>query len=134
LSFCPPELLPELASRAKIVLCCDYRHDIDGYWSDRLWIALGMGACVLRRTSPGLPVSETNYGVVPWIKYDDEYELDKYHVELLGEGATHRAELGAMARKWVMENHTYQHRCRELLEKCEKLRRDRAVNAAAPVV
>ena len=50
-----PDYLPALMSRAAVTLCVDLRHDVAGYWSDRLWLALGAGACVVRRFTEGQP-------------------------------------------------------------------------------
>jgi hypothetical protein len=108
LPWCPPERLPELASRAAVVLSADYRHDLDGYWSDRLWLALGMGACVLRRWSPGLPKG------TPCHVYPDAGELVALVDRLRGDRAAREA-LGHQAREWTMSGHTYEHRLREVL-------------------
>lgn len=54
-SWCPPDALPSLLSQAAVCLCTDLRHDIDGYWSDRLWLAAECGSAIVRRESPGLP-------------------------------------------------------------------------------
>ena len=54
LSWCPAMALPDLASDAAVVLCVDLRHDLAGFWSDRQWLALGAGACVVRRDATGL--------------------------------------------------------------------------------
>ena len=62
LPWCPPDHLPRLMSRAAVTLCVDYRHDVPGYWSDRLWFALGAGAMVVRRETPCLPEWLTTYG------------------------------------------------------------------------
>jgi hypothetical protein len=100
--------LPAAAGRSAVILGVDMRHDLDGYWSDRSWLALGMGACYVRRYSPGFPVG-------PLHVYRDDEELCSLVTELR-QDRDRRAACGAQARKWVMENHTYCHRSRELLE------------------
>ena len=76
LPWCHPNDLPAIAGQASLVLSCDKRHDINGYWSDRFWMALGMGCCVLRRETPGLPDG-------PFIVYRDRHELVERAKELL---------------------------------------------------
>ena len=127
LPFCPPEKLPELASRAAVVLCVDARHDVEGYWSDRLWLATGMGACVVRRFTPGLPG-----GVVAHTRLTSESAGLFYSVRRLCGSPGLRRSLGTAARRYVMANHTYEHRVQELLEQCSNLKRESAVCAAAP--
>lgn len=120
LPWCHPDELPELAGRASLVLSCDKRNDLDGYWSDRLWMALGMGCCVLRRETPGLPDG-------PYVVYRDRTELVSRAKELLAAhgdrpdftpGWPPRVlQFGKEAREWALRNHTLEHRCRDLLNK-----------------
>jgi hypothetical protein len=126
IGFVPVERLPELASRAAVTLCVDQRHDLDGYVSDRLWLALGMGACVVRRASPGLPGSPGEYYGV----YDDGDCLSDVVGALLA-CVDHRQLVGRGARQYVMANHTYEHRCQELLREVEKCRHQTSGSAAA---
>lgn len=126
--FVRPEDLPALASRAAVTLCVDQQHNLDGYWSDRLWLALGMGACVVRRESPGLPCH------CGFSRYATEAQLDHHVGILLGRAHTDREEYGEACRDWVMANHTYEHRCREMLreiERCGHQTRGSAAPAAA---
>lgn len=123
LPFCPPLELPGLAAKAAVVLCCDLRHDLKGYWSDRFWLALGMGACVLRRSTPGLPMG-------PYLHYHNERQLVD-HVRYLRQNVEAREAMGREARIWVMAHHTIRHRCRELIERCRTIQRRSAASAAA---
>ena len=130
ISFVPPARLPDLASRAAVTLCVDQRHNLDGYRSDRLWLALGMGACVVRRRSPGQPVTQGRYLDYP----DADYLAGE--VDALLMHPDKRAALGREARRYVMRSHTIEHRCREILreiEKCEHPTRGSAEPAAAAV-
>lgn len=126
INYTPPQELPKLASRAAMTLGVDYRHDLDGYWSDRLWLALGMGTCHLRRHTPGLPDD------LPCVAYGDEAELCRSARVLLTRGRDARQQMGTEARRWVFAGHTIEHRCEELLKVCERLTRGHAATAAAP--
>lgn len=114
LPFTPAEQLPQFTSRAAVTLCVDQRHDLDGYWSDRLWLALGMGACVLRRSSPGLPKAGGRFET-----YRTPSELNLKLVGLLASTEA-RVEMGSAARAWVLRYHTYRDRCRRLLREVER--------------
>lgn len=107
LPWCPPDELPELAGRATCVLSVDRRHDLAGYWSDRFWLAAGMGCCVLRRFTPGLPEG-------PYVVYATTEELIAAAREIMQNNRS--AELGEKAREWVLSHHTIEHRCRRMLD------------------
>ncbi len=102
-----PYALPSLASRAKLVLSVDHRDDLEGYCSDRLYLACGMGACVVRRRSPGQVD-------LPSFDYVDHKGLVKLVGRLAGAGGL-RAETGKAARRAVMGRHTYGDRARAIL-------------------
>lgn len=102
-----PLELPRLASRARCVLSCGRRNDLDGYWSDGFWLAVGMGACVIRRETPGLPDG-------PYWTYADHGRLIE-HLEWAKRHPQTAVELGKAARQWVMDNHTIEHRVGDLL-------------------
>ena len=117
LPWCHPDKLPELAGQASCVLCVDKRHDLAGYASDRLWMALGMGCAVIRRETPGLPEG-------PYVRYAARGDLLDKTRELLARREGHAVtpgwppavlKLGKEARSWCLANHTLAHRCRELL-------------------
>ncbi|HTI50344.1 MAG TPA: glycosyltransferase [Planctomycetaceae bacterium] len=119
LPVCHPDRLPELAGQASCVLSCDRRHDIEGYWSDRFWMALGMGCCVLRRETSGLPEG-------PFITYGHRGELIDRLQRVFSTRSGDAADaprwspgvlsLGKEARTWCLENHTLAQRCRRMLE------------------
>ena len=100
--------LPDLASDAAVVLCVDLRHDLAGFWSDRQWLALGAGACVVRRDATGLNPA------MPMHVYQDVDGLVDLVGRLRGDVGQRRA-IGTAAREYVMGGHTYEHRLRELL-------------------
>jgi len=112
LLFCPPRELPSLVSQAAVVLDCGLRSDVDGYWSDKFWLLCGMGACQLRRWSPGLPPP----GRWPrrYCTYRDETLLQALD-RLLADRSV-RAAMGRKAREWALRRHTYEHRAREVVQ------------------
>ncbi len=107
LAFCPALELPALASRAAVVLGVDYRHDLDGYWSDRVWLALGMGACHVRRHTEGL-------SGLPMATYTKTSEL-LAHVAALRADRGRRETTGKLARAVVLDHYTYESRLQEML-------------------
>ena len=102
-----PHQLYEKAERANCVLSCGRRNDVEGYWSDQFWMALGMGCCVARRSVPGLPDG-------PFLKYHNGHELRDV-LSFVRNNTDQAIQLGKNARQWVMENHTIEHRIEELL-------------------
>ena len=125
LAWCHPDNLPELCGKASLVLSSDRRNDLAGYWSDRLWMALGMGCAVLRHETPGLRVG-------PYLRYANQWELVEKAKTILSVRSGDQAAtptwspdvlaLGKEARTWCLANHTLAHRCRELLEKALSVR------------
>ncbi len=107
LPWTAPEELPKLASRARCVLSCGVRSDLPGYWSDSLWLALGMGACVIRRATVGLPDG-------PYFIYHEDKELVD-RLKWAREKPDEALAIGRRAREWVMARHTLEHRVEELL-------------------
>jgi hypothetical protein len=98
LPFTEPFRLPELAAQARCVLSCGVRNDVDGYWSDSFWLAVGMGACVARRSTPGLPDG-------PYLKYHTESDLCDV-LRWAQQNPEQAIETGRQAREWVMSEHT----------------------------
>lgn len=112
----PPEDIHEIASEAACVLCVDRRCDIDGYWSDRAWMALGAGCpCVIRRTG-GLPSQH-----IPAMVYNSPAGLVAFAKALSERTDSRRNTLsrniGGNARTWAQDHHTIRHRCQQLLER-----------------
>lgn len=113
LSGCQPLELPGLIERAKIALVVDARQDIEGYWSDRIWLAAGAGACCVRRHSIGS-------GHLPAFQYESDAVLVRIVEELCGDYRKRLAN-GAMARERTMRVHTYENRCQEIIGHAESL-------------
>lgn len=107
LPWTPPMELPALASRARCVLSAGRRNDIDGYWSDSFWLAVGMGACVIRRATPGIPEG-------PYWTYEDTDRLIE-HLRWAKTNPRAADETGELSRQWVMENHTIEHSVQDAL-------------------
>ncbi len=103
----PLKELPELVSRCAVVLGVDWRSDIDGFTSDRTYLATGMGACYARRASPGMPD-------LPSFSYTDHNQLIETVRRLVGDFHLRR-KTGEAARQCVLANHTYTHRANELI-------------------
>jgi len=127
LPWCPPAELPALASRAAITLCVNLRSDMDGYTSDRFWLALGMGACVLARRWPGMPNHPHAVRT-----YESSVEMLLAIKQLRADRGA-RAAQGTIARRWVMGEHTIERQCERLIELCAPLRKDCAASAAGQV-
>lgn len=109
-----PAQLPGLISRAALTLCVDLRDDVDGYWSDRLWLALGAGACVVRRRTVGEPTGS-------YSSYGNHAELVRIVLELLAR-PEERRRLASEARQTVLSHNTYRNRCEELLRHVDRFR------------
>lgn len=103
-----PYALPALASHAACVLCVDHRVDVDGFVSDRVYLAAGMGACLVRRYSPGAVE-------LPSFTYRNQVELYQM-VARLKKDRKERKAVGEAARKEVMRNHTYEVRAKQIVE------------------
>lgn len=107
LPWTAPFDLPKLASKARCVLSCGTRNDLDSYWSDGLWLALGMGACVIRKSTPGLPDG-------PFICYHDDADLVS-SLKYARSRPEETLEMGRKARTWALSNHTIEHRVTDIL-------------------
>ena len=111
-----PDDLPLLASRAMCVLSIDRVINVDGYWSDRFMMACGMGACVLSRR-PKDKLDEPYF----YYRNRDELVLSVHELKRTGNWV----RFGREARQWVLDNHTIEHRCRDLLKHTARLVRIR---------
>lgn len=108
LDWVHPFDLPTISSDARAVLVVDRRPDIVGYRSDRCWLAAGMGACVVKRMYPKERTRMVLYEESP-VRAIQEIAKESVH---------ERAERGRATREWVMNAHTYEDRCRELISVC----------------
>lgn len=108
-----PSHFHHLVGMAHLVLSVDQRNDIEGYTSDRLWLAMGSGACVLKRKSPGLPDA-------PYVEYRSHEQLMNEAKRLLG-SKPDIERIGRGAREWVMKNATVEQRAVDLLKLAEQI-------------
>lgn len=110
---CQPLELPSVIEQGKVVLCVDAAQHIDGYWSDRVWLAAGAGGCIVRRVSDG------QY-VLPADHYRSDAELIetvKSYCSDFGE----RVAQGKLARNLAIPYNSYERRCRELLNHAQAI-------------
>lgn len=108
-----PMELPSFMSKAAVTLDVAYRHDIPGYWSDRLWLALGAGACVVRRHTAMQPP-------LPYYSYRERDEMLRIVKELVADFRLRR-ETGKRCRAAVMLAHTYKERAEEVMRRAKEL-------------
>jgi hypothetical protein len=112
-----PLRLPELVSRCGVVLGVDWRNDLPGYTSDRLYLACGMGACYIARCgAPDAPQT----ALAAWV-YDDAGELIEIVRHAMSD-TTERRRRGEQSRRLVMQWHTYVHRAVEIVKVAGTLR------------
>ncbi|MGH7139191.1 MAG: glycosyltransferase family protein, partial [Pirellulales bacterium] len=122
-----PLKLPELVSRCGVVLGVDWRSDLPGYTSDRLYLACGMGACYIARCgrfpcrvgpaslrapaqhADGVPQA----ALAAWV-YRNTDELVEF-VRLAMSDISERRRRGQQSRRLVMAEHTYAHRAMEII-------------------
>lgn len=114
---CQPLELPKLIELAKVTLCVDATQSIDGYWSDRIWLAAGAGACVVRRASPG-------GSHLPAIHYNSRVSLLSIVRQLCDDDAL-RERSGRMAREVTFGDNLYEHRCQEIINHVVRLSHER---------
>jgi len=126
--FVPPEKLPGLVSDAAVVVDCGVRSDLPGYWSDKFWLVLGMGACHVRRWSPGLPGQDGQTKYAAYKTHGDLFRL----VTDYAHSVNTRRIIGDRARQWVLRHHSYEDRVSQLENRiCEA--RTRCAGSAAVV-
>lgn len=107
-----PMDLPDLASQATCVLSVDRRSDIPGYWSDRIWLALGMGTHVLMRKVRRFPETDI---VNRYVSPEGLVEHARRICEVCERNPTWYRRKSEQVRERIMDRHTIGHRCLELL-------------------
>lgn len=101
----------DIVARSAIVLGTNYRNDVDGYWSNRVWCALGAGGFFLTRRVPGL--ADVVIDGVHCVMFDTVADaMDKAAYYLEHPHQRRRIARQGQVHAWM--NHTYAHRLREL--------------------
>lgn len=132
LPWTKPGSLPELCSQSRAVLCVDRRHDLDGYVSDRFWMAASMGCLIFKRFSPGFVDG-------PFVEYRNHDELLAQAASMFSSPGEHghgsqctRVDPNETSsppvsdrtpgfssneiRQWALNNHSIEIRCQQMLE------------------
>lgn len=126
---CQPLELPDLIEQAKVSLVVDARQDVEGYYSDRIWLAAGAGACIVRRVCEGS-------GPLPGLGYHGDRTL-LHECRMLCDNFEARVKSGQLSRDMVFGprgtfgRHTYEARCEELLREITTIREARDVAVSA---
>lgn len=110
---CQPMEIPSLVEKASVTLVVDARSDIKGYWSDRIWLAAGAGACIVRRAG-------VSGGCLPGIGYFTGNSLLSLVADLC-ENYAERKRRGEESRKFTMARHTYESRCQEVIRHAQSI-------------
>ena len=105
--------LRHLIARAKIVLAIDVRHDMPGYWSDRITESQACGGFVLSKFTVGM---EQNFGpdkdrLVYWDTTDDCAAKIKYYLGHENE----RREIAERGYQYAKKYMTFENKVRQLL-------------------
>lgn len=90
----------------------------EGYWSNRVYLALGCGAFFLTPYVEGLEDEFENYKHLVWYKTEDEmFEL----IDRFLKDERQRKEIASNGYKFVHKNYSYQKRTKKLVEEIKKL-------------
>lgn len=110
-----PIKLYELASNCAVGLVDSMRLDVDGYWSDRLWLYLGMGMpSVVLRSDDGLPNYPDLRGIATVCKRDDLLGFLEFFSA--PSGIAPRLAMSRASRRLALLSHSYEARCEEVLK------------------
>ncbi len=91
---------------AKIILGADITHDVEGYWSNRLWLTLGCGGFFLTAYVAGMEDFFENKKHLVW--YRDEQECLRLVKEYLA-NPEERQGIAHQGYKLVHQYHTFHH-------------------------
>lgn len=105
-----------ICNSAKILVADNYRNDIPGYWSDRVYLEVGSGGFLLHPRVPGIEESFTDGEHL--VLYDDLPDLhDKIRYYLSHDDE--REHVQRHGWRHVHQHHSQQARVRELMQTCE---------------
>lgn len=103
---------------SKVIVGDNFRNDIPGYWSDRVYLTLGCGGCFVTSYVPGLEnVLDTGRDLLTWNDFSDL----QVTINTLLERPIQREALAAHGYWTVRQNHTYDQRVLVFLEKVREL-------------
>lgn len=93
-----------ICSASKIMLGADITSNVDGYWSNRLWLTLGSGGFFLTNYTPGLEKFFENRKHLVW--YHSEQECVDLAKEYLAK-PMERKKIAMAGYRLVHEHHTF---------------------------
>jgi spore maturation protein CgeB len=111
-----PQQYREICRGAGIVLGCDWRNDVEWYFSNRTWFTLGSRGFLLTNYAPGLEDIFENHRHLVWYRSVDEcLELIEHYRARPGE----RARIAADGHAFALAHRTYDHFARDLVDLVE---------------
>jgi len=121
----PTRELPALAGRCGLILGVDYTTAVQGYTSDRSWLAGGMGACYIARVDVEAYGAEWSYcelakaapamHAASWCYESTEGLLACVRLALCSRDERERR--GQAARRRIMAEHTYRNRAEVMVRR-----------------
>lgn len=100
-----------LGSKAKLSVAINYRNDIDGYWSNRMWLLMASGVCMLVHYVPGLEdVVEDGKHCVFFDSHGQCLSLARKYLD----DDSARARIADAGRVLALSKHSYENRLEEL--------------------
>ncbi|MDO8885720.1 glycosyltransferase [Candidatus Oleimmundimicrobium sp.] len=110
--------LCKVYSSCKIALGDNSQSVNDGYWSNRVYLALGCGAFFLTPYVKGLEEEFENYKHLVWYKTEDEmfYLIDRFLKD-----EKKRKQIALNGYEFVHKNYSYEKRTKKLIKEIEKL-------------
>lgn len=106
-----------ICSGAKIVLGADATSDIEGHWSNRLWLTLGCGGFLLTNYVKGMEKIFENRKHLVW--YHDEQECVSLVREYLAR-PDERKSIADEGYRFAHEHHTFNHFADRVLALCRE--------------
>jgi spore maturation protein CgeB len=104
-----------ICSGAKIVLGADITSEVEGYWSNRLWLTLGCGGFFLTRYVKGMEKYFENKKHLVW--YHDEQECMDLAEAYLAR-PRERQRIAMAGHRLVHEQHTFHHFVDRVISLC----------------
>lgn len=110
---CYRDVLAQITGRAKIVVCPDGPAS-DRYYSNRVYVACGLGAFVLHPYCEALTQEYRDNDEIRL--YDSRAHLHELILQYLHPSMeTERRRIGHNARNRTLREHLYRHRCQEII-------------------